>query len=523
MNPSAPKIGFAPSSQPRKAAFGCAVLLMLMVATGARAETHYVWTASPSPGAPYTSWATAARDLQSAVDAAGPGDTVLATNGVYDAGGSGTIINNTYASNRVAVTNGVLLRSVNGPEVTTIVAFASWVMDQTNSMRGVYLSGGSSLAGFTVTGGYCDSFGSGGGILAYWPGGEKVTDCVISNNYANRYGGGVYQCAVTDSRILSNVAPQGGGAAGSTLLRCVAADNMAMAGAGVDNCKSVADCFILRNRAEFPKPHSYNYGAGGSSSVLSNCVVAFNRIKIEGTLSGNCNGGGLGGGRAMNCTIISNSCPGGLGAGGVAGTSITNCIVYWNDTLNISMLSASMAANTCTIPALGTDCVTAPPLLADGAAGDFRLAAGSPCIDAGASEGAPAADLDGAPRPWDGDHDGNARVDIGAYEYTSLLVDTDHDGVSDRDEVVAGTHPADSNSALRITSINALSGGSLVSLTWPSAARRYYSVISNSTLSGSSWAVVAGCQNVAGTGTTLTNTATASDDGSVFFRVQVRQ
>ncbi len=513
-----------PSTQSRKATIGVPVLLMLMAATGARAETHYVWTASPSPGAPYTSWATAAHDLQSAVDAAGPGDTVLATNGVYNAGGSGTIINNTYASNRVAVTNGVLLRSVNGPEVTTIVAFASWVMGQTNSMRGVYLSGGSSLAGFTVTGGYCDSFGSGGGILAYWPGGEKVTDCVISNNYANRYGGGVYQCAVTDSRILSNVAQsQGGGASACTLLRCVVADNMAMVGAGMDNCKSVADCFILRNKAEFPRSHGYNIGGGGSSSILSNCVVAFNRVKIEGSASGNCNGGGLSGGRAVNCTIVSNSCPGGLRGGGVGGTSITNCIVYWNDAENISMLPASMAANTCTIPALGTDCVTAPPLLADMASGDFRLTAGSPCIDAGSSDGAPTADLDGAPRPWDGDNNGTARVDIGAYEYTSPLLDTDQDGVNDRDEVVAGTNPADSNSVLRITSINAQSDGSLVSLTWPSAARRYYSVVSNSTLSGSSWTNVPGCQNVAGTGTTLTNTAASPGSGPVFFRITVRQ
>lgn len=65
----------------------------------------------------------------------------------------------------------------------------------------------------------------------------------------------------------------------------------------------------------------------------------------------------------------------------------------------------------------------------------LRLQHGSPCIDAGdnAAAGIPATDLEGNPRVADGDGNGTAIVDMGAYEFSinKFIVDFDGDRKTD--------------------------------------------------------------------------------------------
>ena len=80
----------------------------------AGAAVLHVWTNSPAPAAPYDDWTTAARDLQTAVDAAVPGDLILAANGFYETGGRRYHADG--PTNRVVLDKAITLRTVSGPE-----------------------------------------------------------------------------------------------------------------------------------------------------------------------------------------------------------------------------------------------------------------------------------------------------------------------------------------------------------------------------------------------------------------------
>ena len=79
--------------------------------------------------------------------------------------------------------------------------------------------------------------------------------------------------------------------------------------------------------------------------------------------------------------------------------------------------------------------------------GDYHLTADSPCIDTGTNESPslPDIDFEGDQRILDGDHDGSAKVDIGADEFVPTPLDSDKDGLTDGLENTTCSDPNDAD------------------------------------------------------------------------------
>jgi parallel beta-helix repeat protein len=357
---------------------GVSVTAIVHVATQ---RIHYVDASNLDPVPPYSSWATAATNIQDAIDVAlpVPNSLVLVTNGVYRAGGR--VVYGTL-TNRVAVTKPIVVRSINGPSETTIQGYQSpsW---GSGSVRCVYMTNGATLVGFTLTGGSSQLVDNQGGGVWCESTNALVADCVLSNNTVFYAGGGAYSGTLSNCTLAGNLAHSiGGGAYSSVLISCAVSDNTAAypfsdGGGGTRACV-LFNCTLTRNSAI--------YGGGDFGSVLYNCVLTANSASKQG--GGACNS------TLNNCTVTGNSA--GLGGGGVSGGTLNNCLVYYNSASSGPNYSGSSLNYCCTLPlpSSGLGNITTEPQLAD----SFHLSAGSPCRAAGNAAYAAGTDVDG--EPW---------------------------------------------------------------------------------------------------------------------------
>jgi len=89
-------------------------------ALASHAYTNY-YVATNGPGGGFTNWATAASNIQQAIDVTLAGDTVYVSNGVYDVGGGTNYPVTSLLTTRVAITKAIIVQSFNNDPTNTII------------------------------------------------------------------------------------------------------------------------------------------------------------------------------------------------------------------------------------------------------------------------------------------------------------------------------------------------------------------------------------------------------------------
>jgi len=186
-----------------------------------------------------------------------------------------------------------------------------------------------------------------------------------------------------------------------TVESCLFSDNLAMGGifSSVSILTEPPAALQLRVTNSVFMRNTAPVGGGlydsGSMASITNCTITQNTVFGYGS-----DAPGWGGGFYQDANAV---------------TTMTNCI-FWGNTAaqgpEVFVAAGTLTARYSCIPAGFGDVGTfyLNPLFLDPLNKDVRVETGSPCIDTGTADDAPATDITGRPRPQ------GAGVDIGAYE-----------------------------------------------------------------------------------------------------------
>jgi len=401
--------------------------------------------------------------IQAAIDASATSDVIIVSPGRY-------IENIDFLGKAITV------RSIN-PGDPHIVE--STIIDGNQAGTCVFFHSNESLSsvlwGFTITNGkstYLSESGSGIYCLTASP---LIMDCRIVGNSAIIEGGGLIfyfsRASIVRCSIAQNAGRQAGGIScrysSISIVDCVIVDNTCPGEGSGLTCfySDVVICGTKMERNGGPSSAALLFWDStatvtGGTICGNNCFYESSVYSVRSSI------------RMTGVTIAENRGYG-LCFGGSA--VITNCIFHGNQTysdqggiprnirlgygasLLISHCLISDVANTVLIPAdahvtWGPGIIDSDPMFVRSGhwddngtpkhsddtfiLGDYHLLPGSPCIDAGTNdvdnpdtpevETLPATDIAGLRRVIDGNRDGTATVDIGAYEY--LPGDVNYDG-----------------------------------------------------------------------------------------------
>ena len=443
------------------------IILMLLITTSTlTAKTIYVKT-DGSDSNNGNSWATAYQTLQKALENAVAGDEIWVANGTYKPtvkAGNGyqdrdmafVLVPDVKLYGGFVGTETSLSQRQLPPFGTPSATILSGTISGGNAYHVVISVGNvgtACLDGFTIKGGKANETGhitingsyvhrhSAGGIFIR-SSSPTLTNVTISENEAKYYGGGIF--TNNSLSILTNVTISGNKATDSstgygggmynnssslTLTNVTINGNTSFySGGGMRNWSDSSP--ILTNVIISGNSATHDNGGGmgnyDSSPTLTNVVISGNFAKYAGAMYNYSSSPTL-----TNVTISGNRATS-YNSGGMcnyySSPKLYNTII-WENNCGIIESSSSTTYYYCLIqdiPAGGTGnlngTATYPNMFinaisdsqAPTIAGNYRLAQGSPCIDAGNnSYNTTSTDMAGNPRIY------NSTIDMGAYEYNN--------------------------------------------------------------------------------------------------------
>ncbi|MBS0191040.1 MAG: right-handed parallel beta-helix repeat-containing protein [Phycisphaerales bacterium] len=372
----------------------------------------YVNAAGPA-GGNGSSWASPYSDLQSAIAAAKPGDQIWVARGIYkphptDRTASFQLKNGVGIYGGFAGVEDSLLQR--NPAYTSTLSGeinsgatndnSFHVVRAENADSSAILDGFLITAGQAVNGQLADQSNGGGLYIDASLASPTIRNCTFSNNAAVSGGGAIYlvggslrldHCFFFGNRITGSAG--GGGAIGSAP---AAAPHI-----------TLADCVFSQN-------FTLGSAGGGALNATLGAIVSVD-----------------------SSTFYNNSAPSGtILAGAPASATFRNCVMNGPGGA-AAYFSAPVTVTFCLVPggAPGVGNINASAVFVNAPAVNYRLAAGSPGIDAGSNTLLPPGletDYDYNPRVL------NGAVDMGAFEFVARTCtgDLNKDGFVDDSDFV---------------------------------------------------------------------------------------